>query len=27
MNGVQMVDMLLDRQFNNGDSLFNPKNK
>jgi len=26
MNGVQMVDMLLDRKFNNGDSLFNPRN-
>lgn len=25
MNGVQMVDMLLDRKFNNGDSLFHPK--
>jgi len=27
MNGVQMVDMLLDRKFNDGNSLFNPKNK
>jgi len=27
MNGVQMVDMLLDRKFNNGDSLFNPRSK
>jgi len=27
MNGVQMVDMLLDRKFNDGNSLFNPRNK
>ncbi len=27
MNGVQMVDMLLDRKFNDGNSLFNPGNK
>ena len=27
MNGVQMVDMLLDRKFNNGNSLFIAKNK
>ena len=25
MNGVQMVDMLLDRKFNDGNSLFNPR--
>ena len=25
MNGVQMVDMLLERKFNDGNSLFNPK--
>lgn len=25
MNGVQMVDMLLDRKFNDGNSLFNPQ--
>jgi prolycopene isomerase len=25
MNGVQMVDMLLDRKFNDGNSLFSPK--
>jgi hypothetical protein len=27
MNGVQMVDLLLDRKFNNGNSLFTAKNK
>jgi len=27
MNGVQMVDMLLDRNFNDGNYLFSPKNK
>jgi hypothetical protein len=27
MNGVQMVDMLLDRKFNNGNSLFTAKKK
>jgi all-trans-retinol 13,14-reductase len=27
MNGVQMVDMLLDRKFNDGNSLFTAKNK
>ena len=27
MNGVQMVDMLLNRKFNDGNSLFSPKNK
>lgn len=25
MNGIQVVDLLLNRTFNNGDSLFNPK--
>jgi hypothetical protein len=24
MNGVQVVDLLLDRKFNNGNSLFTP---
>jgi hypothetical protein len=24
MNGVQVVDMILDRKFNNGNSLFIP---
>ena len=27
MNGVQMADMLLDRKFNDGNSLFNPRKK
>ncbi|MFZ5941528.1 MAG: phytoene desaturase family protein [Bacteroidota bacterium] len=27
MNGVQMVDLLLDRTFNDGNSLFTPKNR
>ncbi|MCK4880844.1 MAG: NAD(P)/FAD-dependent oxidoreductase [Bacteroidales bacterium] len=27
MNGVQVVDMLLDRKFNNGNSLFAPNNR
>lgn len=27
MNGVQAVDLILDREFNNGNSLFNPVNK
>jgi len=27
MNGVQVVDLLLDRKFNNGNSLFNPINQ
>ncbi|MBE9467923.1 MAG: NAD(P)/FAD-dependent oxidoreductase [Bacteroidetes bacterium] len=27
MNGVQMVDMLLNRKFNDGNSLFSPKKK
>jgi hypothetical protein len=26
MNGVQVVDLMLDRKFNNGNSLFNPNN-
>jgi len=26
-NGIQVVDLMLDRAFNGGDSLFNPRKK
>ena len=27
MNGVQVVDLMLDRAFNGGNSLFNPQGR
>ena len=27
MNGIQVVDMMLDRAFNDGNSLFNPRKR